>query len=152
MFYLFMKRGRGFADSVGGRVRITEVSIRPKDEEPEKLESYVVCETVVEEDMVNGGGNIHGACSTYLIDICTSLPLSALSLTSGGSGLSGVSQVINTVYHSPARIGDLLRIVSTTLALGSRAMSVRCEIWNVPHHRLVASGVHIKMEPSVAKL
>jgi hypothetical protein len=64
--------------------------------------------------------------------------------------------------------------VNTTLTVGSRVESVRTEasivfifilfhlqvstdlffggpllkIWNVTHHRLVASGVHIKMPPS----
>ena len=67
--------------------------------------------------------------------------------------------------------GDHLRIVSTSISLGTRALSARCEvgrnlpsiikyskvlvaftqIWNETRHRLVASGVHIKMEPN-AKL
>jgi len=66
--------------------------------------------------------------------------------------------------------GDKLRIVSTTLTLGSRALSARCEvrfllalwlhqliylaskIWNVTRHRLMASAVHIKMDSSESKL
>src|ERR1700761_1357756 len=66
--------------------------------------------------------------------------------------------------------GDKLRIVNTSIAIGARALSARAEacsnipllllsltyeaeqIWNVTKHRLVASGVHIKMQPSPAKL
>ena len=69
--------------------------------------------------------------------------------------------------------GDRIRLVNTTLTVGSRVESVRTEasiiyffylqvspikyfcfpwadikIWNVTHHRLVASGVHVKMPPS----
>lgn len=78
--------GRRFADSVGGRLRVTEVSINQKAEEPEKLEGRVVCDLTVEEgssiarsasyplinddvDMLNGGGTVHGGCSAYLIDM-----------------------------------------------------------------------------------
>lgn len=47
----FMGRGRGFADAIGGRVRITDANIQEKVDEPEKLEAKVVCEIDVEEGM-----------------------------------------------------------------------------------------------------
>lgn len=66
--------------------------------------------------------------------------------------------------------GDQLRIVSTTLTLGARILSARTEvrkklenwipdfdslplsqIWSLVHHRLVASGTHMKMQPSLPK-
>ncbi|EPQ58891.1 hypothetical protein GLOTRDRAFT_54445 [Gloeophyllum trabeum ATCC 11539] len=137
-----------FADSVGKRLKLTEVSINPKADEPGKTECKVVCEITVSSDMLNGLGSLHGGCSAYLIDDCSSLPLAAYSLVTGGTGSPGVSQSLNVVYHAPALLGDKLRIVSTTIAVGSRIMSARCEIWNDTHHRLVSSGVHIKMEPS----
>ncbi|TDL18590.1 hypothetical protein BD410DRAFT_793126 [Rickenella mellea] len=149
---LFMGDGTAFGDSIGRRVKVAEVSVRKKADEPEKLEGRVVCEIIVTKDMVNGGGNIHGACSAYLVDLCSLLPLCALSLATSGSGSGGVSQAINMLYHSPARIGDHLRMISTTLTIGTRISSSRCEIWNVNHHRLVASGVQVKMEPSISKL
>ena len=46
-----MGRGRGFADAIGGRVRITDANIQEKVDEPEKLEAKVVCEIDVEEGM-----------------------------------------------------------------------------------------------------
>ncbi|KAJ7839312.1 hypothetical protein B0H13DRAFT_1454238, partial [Mycena leptocephala] len=49
--------------------------------------------------------------------------------------------------HSPATVGETLRIVNTTMTVGARALSARTEIWNATKHRLVASGVHIKMKP-----
>ncbi|KAF9011743.1 hypothetical protein BDQ17DRAFT_1272058 [Cyathus striatus] len=144
-------KGPIFGQAIQERLRVTEVSVNRKEEEPNKLEGKVVLEITVAEDMVNGGGNIHGGCSAFLIDMCSTLALSALSLSSKNELNLSVSQSLNIVYHSPAGLGDQLRLVNTTLTLGARAHSARTEIWNVTHHRLVASGVHIKMQPSFPK-
>ena len=48
---LFMLRGKGFADEIGGRLAITEVDIHAKNEEPQKMEAKVVCEIDVEQGM-----------------------------------------------------------------------------------------------------
>lgn len=45
----FMHDGKGFADAIGGRLNVTEVSIQKKAEEPKRLEGKVVCEIVVEQ-------------------------------------------------------------------------------------------------------
>ncbi|KAJ7279028.1 hypothetical protein C8J57DRAFT_1305321 [Mycena rebaudengoi] len=115
-----------FGNDIATRLSVTHASIDKKADEPLKEEGKVVCELIVTEDMLNGGGNVHGGCSTF------------------------VSQSLNMVYHSPATLGDKLRIVNTTITVGARAMSARTEIWNATHHRLVASGIHIKMQPSLA--
>ncbi|KAL5479088.1 hypothetical protein ACEPAI_2376 [Sanghuangporus weigelae] len=146
---VFMHGGSGFADAIGGRLVITEAEITRKRDEPERMEARVVCEIGVEQDMVNGGGNMHGGCSAYLIDVCSTLPIIGLMDAMKRGGRGGVSQVLDVVYHSPARVGDVLRIVSTTISLGARTMSARSEIWNVTQHRLVATGVHIKMDPKL---
>ncbi|KAF8588084.1 hypothetical protein K439DRAFT_703312 [Ramaria rubella] len=138
---------RGFADSVGARLRVTEVDIRPKQTALRKEEAVVVCEVDVLEDMVNGGGNMHGGCSAYLIDVCTSLPLGVLLKSA-----PGVSQAINMIYHAPAPLGTPLRIISTSVFVGGRVMTARGEIWDTKNSRLVASGVHVKMLGSQPKL
>ncbi|KAJ7223056.1 HotDog domain-containing protein [Mycena pura] len=147
---LFGSRRKGgrvnFGDDIFARIVVTHASVDNKAEEPLKQEGRVVCEIVVTEDMLNGGGNLHGGCSAYLIDNCSSL---SLMIVQPGPN---VSQSLNIVYHSPATLGDKLRIVNTSIAIGARALSARAEIWNVTKHRLVASGVHIKMQPSTAKL
>ncbi|KAF5363617.1 hypothetical protein D9756_000112 [Leucocoprinus leucothites] len=137
-----------FGDAISDRLVCTEISLHKKPEEPKKVEAKVVVEITVEEDMVNGGGNIHGGCSAFLIDMCSTLSLTALNMNTTGEIIPSVSQALNIVYHSPAGLGDKLRLVNTTLTLGARAHSARTEIWNVTHHRLVASGTHIKMQPS----
>ncbi|KAN0097148.1 HotDog domain containing protein [Tylopilus felleus] len=140
---------RGFEPQIASRIEWTDISILPKPDEPLKLEGRVVGEITVQEDMLNGRGTIHGACSALLIDNCSSMPIALLNLATTGTGDLGVSQSLNILYHAPAVPNDRLRIISTTIALGSRVLSARCEIWNVTEHRLVASGVHTKMIASV---
>ncbi|KAJ7442131.1 HotDog domain-containing protein [Mycena galericulata] len=132
-----------FGDSILQRLVVTHASLEPKAEEPLKKEGRIVCELDVTEDMLNGGGNVHGGCSAFLIDICSTFAIMVYQ----PEGFN-VSQSLNIVYHSPATLGEKLRIVNTTLTVGARAMSARTEIWNATQHRLVASGVHIKMQPS----
>ncbi|KAJ7496791.1 hypothetical protein FB451DRAFT_1335185 [Mycena latifolia] len=121
-----------FGDSIVAGMVVTHASVQNKADEPRKKEGRVVCELIVTED---GGGN---GCSAFLIDHCSTLALLSIS------NMPNVSQSLNIVYHSPAGLGDKLRIINTTITVGARAMS----IWNDTYHRLVASGVHIKMQPS----
>ena len=72
--------------------------------------------------MVNAGGSMHGGCSAYLVDICTSLALAA----AGKPGT--VSQAIDMVYHAPAPLGCRIRVVNWTITLGARVSSARCEV------------------------
>ncbi|TFK24722.1 hypothetical protein FA15DRAFT_669292 [Coprinopsis marcescibilis] len=137
-----------FGRSIQERFVVTEVSVLEKKDEPSKLEGRVVVELDVNEEMINGGGNIHGGCSAFLVDMCSSLAISTLGLATEGTQYPTVSQAINMIYHSPAAVGDRLRLVNTSMTLGNRAQSARTEIWNVTHSRLVASGTHIKMKPS----
>ncbi|KAJ7141876.1 HotDog domain-containing protein [Mycena crocata] len=141
-----LKDKPAFGDAIIERLVVTHASVDKKLEDPVKEEGKVVCELSVTEDMLNGGGNVHGGCSAFLVDVCSSLSLMVLQR------VLNVSQSLNLVYHSPAGLGEKLRIVSITMTVGARAMSARTEIWNATHHRLVASGVHIKMAPSAAKL
>ena len=77
---------RTFAQHIFARLVLTEVSIHPKAQEPEKLEARVVYEIevgpgtqlatffqtgpqlTVDADMLNGGGTMHGACAAMLVD------------------------------------------------------------------------------------
>ncbi|KAA1466659.1 Thioesterase/thiol ester dehydrase-isomerase [Dentipellis sp. KUC8613] len=146
-YAIIAKKTSGFSAPIARRLHLVEVDVRGKADEPSRQEARVVCETEVAEDMLNIAGNMHGGCSAFLVDVCSSTPFAALS----PEGAMGVSQAINMVYHAPARLGDKLKIVSTTIAVGARVMSARCEIWDTTNHRLVASGVHVKMDPSPPK-
>ncbi|EGO02304.1 hypothetical protein SERLA73DRAFT_42272, partial [Serpula lacrymans var. lacrymans S7.3] len=133
---------KGFEPEISDRLAWKEISVLQKLEEPEKLEGRVVMEITVDKDMINANGVLHGGCTGYILSNCSTLPILVLGLATGGKGELGVSQFIDILYHSPATLGDKLRIVSSTLALGGRAMTARCEIWSETHHRLVASAVH----------
>ncbi|KIJ11137.1 hypothetical protein PAXINDRAFT_171928 [Paxillus involutus ATCC 200175] len=121
---------RGFEPEIASRLEWTEISVLRKAEEREKLEGRVGFETTVEDDN------------------CSIMPIALLRLATTGKADLGVSQSINILFHAPAMAGDRLRIVGTTISLGSRTLSSRCEIWNATHHRLVASGVHTGMSAS----
>ncbi|KAH6912466.1 HotDog domain-containing protein [Coprinopsis sp. MPI-PUGE-AT-0042] len=148
IFKQIPSQGPIFGEEIHKRMVVTEVSIIPKIEEPKKNEGRVVIEMEVAEDMLNGGGNIHGGCSAFLVDVCSTLALMALDIATTGKFNRSVSQSLNIVYHSPAALGDRIRIVNQTMTVGARAQSARTEIWNLTHHRLVSSGTHIKMVPS----
>lgn len=49
ILHLFMVNGKGFADTVGSKIKITEVWLQSKADEPERQESKVICEITVEE-------------------------------------------------------------------------------------------------------
>ncbi|TFK20886.1 hypothetical protein FA15DRAFT_673061 [Coprinopsis marcescibilis] len=137
-----------FGKGIQNKFQVTEVSVLNKADEEKKLEGRVVVELIVGEDMINGSGNIHGGCSAFLVDMCSSMAISTLKLATTGKDDLIVSQAINMIYHSPAAVGDKLRIVNTSVTVGNRAQSARTEIWNATHNRLVASGTHVTMCPS----
>ncbi|KAF8842336.1 hypothetical protein BDN67DRAFT_899483, partial [Paxillus ammoniavirescens] len=143
---------RGFEPEIASRLEWIEISVLKKAEELEELEGRVIFETILEDDMLNGNGtllSLHGACAALFIDNCSIMLIALLSLETTGKADLGVSQSINILFHAPAMANDQLRIVSTTISLGSRTLSSRCETWNFTHHRLVASGVHTKTSASV---
>ncbi|KAI5121591.1 hypothetical protein M0805_009462 [Coniferiporia weirii] len=107
-----------------------------------------VAEVVVDKSMVNGNGMMHGGCIAYLIDNCGSVPLVVLGEVRGRNGV-GVTQALNILYHGPASLGTTLEIVSTSLVLGGRSMTARCEIFDKSCKRLVASAFINKMEPKL---
>lgn len=153
---VFLRRGSkpSFGESILKRMVVTEISVEKKVEEPQKLEGRFVCELTIEDDMVNGLATMHGGCSALLVDVCSTLALASFHLATTGDDIVrfNVSQSLNMVYHSPAELGDRIRIVNTTMTVGARALSARTEIWNLTHHRLVCSGVHIKMQASQPKV
>ncbi|KAG1892005.1 hypothetical protein F4604DRAFT_2906 [Suillus subluteus] len=157
---------RGFAAEFVSRMQLAEASTLSKAEEPNKLEGRTVFEVIVDQDMANEleVGTMHGGCLAMIIELhvssahvcleliwmrsCSPTPIYVLRASTGAHGVFGVQQSLNIVFHSPAVPGDKLHIVSTTLALGSRVRSGRCEVWNVTRHRLVASAAYINMVPS----
>ncbi|KAI0633959.1 hypothetical protein C8Q77DRAFT_1217320 [Trametes polyzona] len=133
-----------FAHTVGRRIRITDMNFEKKGE---KTEVVVVAEAQACKEMLNGAGTVHGGCLCYLIDNCASFPLVALGLMQGLNGV-GVSQAMNVFFHAPAAIDTCMRITSTSVTLGGRIMTSRCEISEKQSGRLIASALLSKMQPA----
>jgi len=108
----------------------------------EKRTIETIHETTVAKAHLNSGGNLHGGCAAFLIDVCSS---STLSPFAEGDTMA-VSMNLNVVYHAPAPLGTPLRIVSTSVSAGGRVQTVRSEIWDTQRNKLVASGMHLKMQ------
>ncbi|KAJ3818509.1 HotDog domain-containing protein [Lentinula raphanica] len=140
-----------FASSIMDSVVLIDVSIGSMAEEPSRLEGKVVIQTVVNEDMLNLANTVHGGCLAYFVDCCSSTALIALDLHHSDDYVLSVSQALNVVFHSPAALGETIRMVSMSVSSGGRSAAGRTEIWNDNHKRIMASGTHIKMMPSNPK-
>ncbi|KAI0034355.1 HotDog domain-containing protein [Vararia minispora EC-137] len=145
-YYSTAAHDERFSIDVLRRVRIMEVSVQPKADEPSQVETVIVCETEVERDMLNAAGSMHGGCGAYLVDVCASVAIAA------AGHIDAVSQTLNMYYHAPALTEHRLRIISRTMSVGSRIASARSEIWDTTSARLCASGVLVKMSPVPSKM
>ncbi|OBZ66404.1 hypothetical protein A0H81_13648 [Grifola frondosa] len=126
-----------FAHTVGKHIKIVEINVERKGT---KLEASTVSEVIVSKDMLNGAGVMHGGCVCYIIDNCASFPLIVLGLMQNTNGV-GVSQALNVLFHSPASIDTRLRITSTSVTLGGRIMTSRCEVTDMFSGRAIASAM-----------
>ncbi|KAG7447755.1 uncharacterized protein BT62DRAFT_891764 [Guyanagaster necrorhizus] len=155
--FLSLGQTKGFAHEVLSRLSISHVSLDASPEQRTRDRFKVVCSLTVTEDMLDATpGNMHGGCSAFIIDTCSSLGLVAYVLCKTTTScdwvqLYTISQTLDVMYHSSAFLGDGLEIVSTGVSVGARAMSIRTEIWNTTRQCIVASGVHLKMLPSSSR-
>ncbi|KAF8236886.1 hypothetical protein L208DRAFT_1390195 [Tricholoma matsutake] len=140
-----------FGYRVGKAVNFVEVNVDRKHERHDRLVSTTVAELLVTKDMLNGAGMLHGGCVAYLVDNCCSTPLVVLGLIQSVNGV-GVTQAMNVLFHSPASLGTRLRIISTSIALGGRVMTSRCEIVDKDSGRMIASAFLNKMQPAMSRL
>ncbi|RDX49760.1 hypothetical protein OH76DRAFT_1403349 [Lentinus brumalis] len=134
-----------FAQSTGQNLVLREASVFKRAED-RKMHSKLVYEITVGEDMLNRQHTLHGGCTAFLVDVCSSVGLAFLGMVQGRPS-DFVSQTIITTFHAPAPLGAKLHIISTTTSFGARTVASRVEIWDVTHGRLCVSGVHNKMAP-----
>ncbi|KZO99702.1 hypothetical protein CALVIDRAFT_561033 [Calocera viscosa TUFC12733] len=100
----------------------------------EKRTIETIHETTVTNAFLNSGGNLHGGCAAFLIDVFVQL-------------CDAVAVRTRRQYGSiEAPLGTPLRIISTSVSAGGRVSTVRSEIWDTKRDKLVASGVHLKMQ------
>ncbi|KAI9569364.1 HotDog domain-containing protein [Boletus coccyginus] len=140
-----------FGHHVAKAVKFVDISAYDSKERHGRMEATTTAEVAVAKNMLNGAGMLHGGCLAFLIDNCCSTPLVALGLIQNVNGV-GVTQAMNVVFHSPAPAGSCLRIISTSIAMGGRIMSARCEVINKGTGNVVASAYLNKMQPAISKL
>ncbi|KAH0581131.1 hypothetical protein J132_04705 [Termitomyces sp. J132] len=140
-----------FGHKVGKNVKFVDVNIDRRQERQGRMEATTIAEVQVTKYMLNGAGMLHGGCVAYLIDNCCSTPLVVLGLLQNVNGV-GVTQAMNILFHSPASLGTRLSIISTSISLGGRVMTSRCEIIDKDSGRAVASAFLNKMQPGAPKL
>lgn len=140
-----------FGYQAGKDVKFVDINVDRRLEHHGRLEATTIAEVVVSKNMLNGAGMLHGGCITYLIDNCCSTPLVVLGLVQGVNGV-GVTQGMNVLFHSPASLGARIRIISSSVSLGGRVMTSRCEIINKDTGRIIASAFLNKMQPNMSKL
>ncbi|KAJ7916633.1 hypothetical protein B0H13DRAFT_2448181 [Mycena leptocephala] len=105
----------------------------------DEVGAVTVAEVGVTKHMLNGAGMLHGGA-------CASTPLVVLGVLTNTNGV-GVTQGMNVLFHAPAPVGSLLRITSSSISMGSRVMSAKCEITDKASGRVVASALLNKMQP-----
>ncbi|EGO01006.1 hypothetical protein SERLA73DRAFT_51712 [Serpula lacrymans var. lacrymans S7.3] len=137
-----------FGHTVAKSVKFIDISVEENSDKKGRMEATTVAEVIVTKSMLNGAGMLHGGCIAFLID---NTPLIALGLIQNVNGV-GVTQAMNVLFHSPAPLGTCLHIISTSIALGGRIMSARCEVVNKDSGRIVASAYLNKMQPVITKL
>ncbi|KAI0364103.1 hypothetical protein BV20DRAFT_974806 [Pilatotrama ljubarskyi] len=135
---------RCFAHTVGRRIRIAEVNYRT---DGPTTTAVVVADVQACQEMLNGAGTVHGGCLCYLVDNCASFPLIALGLIKNINGV-GVTQAMTVSFHAPASIDTCMRITSTSVTLGSRIMTSRCEVSDKDTGQMIASALLSKMQPT----
>lgn len=69
-----------------GRITLTGVTLDPTYEDGLRVARHATCEVVVELEVassnLNWGGNMHGGCTAWLVDVATTLPIFCLQGTS----------------------------------------------------------------------
>jgi len=145
-------RGR-FGAIIAENLTLVDISVNPKGEDAAKMEGKIICDVLVVEGMLSPASEtLHGGATAWIVLICTTIVLAALSHHNRDNKPFSVSQGVNIIYHGPAMNGDKLRITSTTISFGGRVQTASCEVWSATRRRLVATGTHAKMQPSTSKL
>ncbi|KZT60792.1 hypothetical protein CALCODRAFT_515167, partial [Calocera cornea HHB12733] len=99
-------------------------------------------EAVVSEAFLNCNNVMHGGCTAFIMDVCTTSVLFPFS-----EQRMNVSLNLDVIYHAPAPLGTRLHIVSTSVALNKRVLTLSCEIYDADRGTLLATGKHMKMYP-----
>ncbi|KAJ3007611.1 hypothetical protein NUW54_g3485 [Trametes sanguinea] len=106
---IIRRKADKFAQPTASRLDMTEVAVFERAEDG-KTQARVVFEIDLGPDMLNPAGNMHGGCTMFLIDVCSSIALVALAVAKR-SNARFVSQSLTTVFHAPATSGKTSRAI-----------------------------------------
>ncbi|TFK43961.1 hypothetical protein BDQ12DRAFT_675860 [Crucibulum laeve] len=140
--YFVSTRDNSYGADVGQRLKFMEANVW--DREGRAAYGETVFEIVVEKDMCNVFGILHGACAAYIVDPCSVSALVILGHAVGADG-TGVSQSMNLIWHQAVRSGAKLRVVSTSMFIRGRVRTARCELWD--GDKLCVSAIHSTINP-----
>ncbi|KXN81848.1 hypothetical protein AN958_03617 [Leucoagaricus sp. SymC.cos] len=163
-FHFIDAKGKSFGADVGRRLKFTEINISgfedsalsgdsglglgKKRQSGNKVSVETVFEMMVDRDMCNVHGTLHGGCAAYLVDPCSSAPLVVLGLLLELDG-TGVSQSMNLIWHRPVHTGAKITIKSTSMYITGKVRTARCEIWT--GNKLCVSAIHSTINPREPK-
>ncbi|KAL8291790.1 hypothetical protein RQP46_002048 [Phenoliferia psychrophenolica] len=130
-------------------VRIEGVKLHGEEDTicGKEAKSVVVIKLVIDEGCCNMSGNAHGGYLAWLIDVCSSMAVLALSGPDTWV-TSGVSSNINVYYLAAAPLGTALQVVSTVIQKGKATATVECKVEEIGSGKLIALGTHVKVDNS----
>ncbi|KAJ6454533.1 hypothetical protein C8R47DRAFT_1083044 [Mycena vitilis] len=131
-----------FAKDIGKRLRIASINF---DDETRQCE--LVLEIEVAKDMGNFLGVLHGACITFMADICCAGSIIMLGAKTGVDARV-LTRSMELTFARPAFIGDTLEIVATSNDL----QLARCDIRNKKSGKICATAVQSLAKAGKSKL
>ncbi|KAJ7434804.1 hypothetical protein B0H11DRAFT_2116123 [Mycena galericulata] len=99
---IFHSPRKCFVGASTRRTAVTEVSLEENPLEDTRILT-MICETDVTDEMLDEEDKLSNAFIITVIDECVSSAVTTLDYAEGGSGMCGVSQSLNTVFHN--RVG-----------------------------------------------
>jgi acyl-coenzyme A thioesterase 13 len=118
----------GFDGVVGRHLKVTSAHA-----------GRVECTMRVAKDTVNAYGGLHGGCIATIVDHCGTLALLSVKPMK-----PGVSLEIAVSYLASAKLGEDLRIVSTSLKNGRTIALADVTIRRASDDAIIAIGKHTK--------
>uniref|UniRef100_A0A0N5AQ08 Acyl-coenzyme A thioesterase 13 n=1 Tax=Syphacia muris TaxID=451379 RepID=A0A0N5AQ08_9BILA len=105
-------------------------------------EGHVKVELDVTNELVNPYGTLHGGCTATLVDIVTTM-----ALTATPRAQPGVSVDLSVSYLAAAKLGETIVVDASVLRAGKMLAYTRADVFRKSDNALVAVGQHTKAFP-----
>ncbi|KAH8920116.1 hypothetical protein BT69DRAFT_1265982 [Atractiella rhizophila] len=107
--------------------------------------STVIFKLLVDESMCSPTGFIHGGCTAYLLDVCTSLAIRPFSKP-GFWFTTGMSTSLITTFLNAVPCNTTVLLVNRTLSQGKAVASYDFEMISEDGKTIYAKGTHTKAD------